>query len=209
MRVAGASGELLVAERRDISAFLAQLGDEEWRLSSLCGDWTVMEVAAHLASFLTVPVRGLATRMMRAGFSPSRANRQGVTTWADRGQSAIAAALGGTDVPGVARVYAKVGLTEAVVHHQDMRRALGRQREVPEERLRIALGVISRWPTGTGGNRRRRGVGLRATDMDWSLGSGPEVLGRAEALLMALAGRHQALDELSGEGIDLLARSFS
>jgi uncharacterized protein (TIGR03083 family) len=108
---------------------------------------------------------------------------------------------------GVAKVYAKVGLTEAVVHHEDMRRPLGLLRAVPEERLRVALGVIANRPaTGTGGNRRRRGVTLRATDIDWTIGSGPEVSGSCEAILMPLAGRRDALDELSGDGEALLTR---
>jgi uncharacterized protein (TIGR03083 family) len=108
---------------------------------------------------------------------------------------------------GVAQVYATVGLTEAVVHHQDMRRPLGHVRVVPEERLRLALAVIAKRPgTGTGGSRRRRGLTLRATDIEWRLGRGPEVTGPAEAILMTLAGRRAALDELSGEGKPMLAR---
>jgi hypothetical protein len=39
-----------------------------------------------------------------------------------------------------------------------------------------------------------------ATDLDWSHGSGPEVRGSGEALLMAMAGRRAALDDLDGPG---------
>lgn len=58
------------------------------------------------------------------------------------------------------------------------------------------------------GGRRRNGRGLRlvATDLDWSTGRGPEVRGTAEALLLAVAGRPVVLPELSGAGVDLLAR---
>ena len=46
-----------------------------------------------------------------------------------------------------------------------------------------------------------------ATDMDWSHGNGPEVTGPAEALVMMMAGRLVALDELTGEGkITLVTR---
>lgn len=200
-------GRQLHLERAEIHDFLAGLEDHEWQHASWCEGWTVIEVAAHLASVLGVSVMGLATRMARAGMFPPRANAQGVATWTSRGAPAIVHALGEHRPLGVARVYARVGLTEAVVHHQDMRRPLGHPREVPEQRLRVALGVIAGRPgTGTGGARRRRGVRLRASDIDWCLGDGPEVTGPAEAILMALAGRRAALDELSGEGKTLLAR---
>lgn len=200
---------LLLDERADIHGFLAELDDADWQTPSLCSGWTVMDVAAHLASFLSASISELAVRMARAGFWPPRANTQSVLAWTDRGTQAIVDRLSGRELPGVAKVYAKVGLTEAVVHHQDMRRPLGRTRVVPEERLRVALGVIAGRPgTGTGGSRRGRGLKLQATDLDWSLGAGPVVSGPAEAILMTLAGRRHALDELSGEGTAALARRF-
>jgi uncharacterized protein (TIGR03083 family) len=170
----------------------------------------VIEVAAHLAGFLSVSVVGLARRMARAGFSPQRANARDVATWTNRGAPAILAALSDDQPLGVAEVYRTVGLTEAVIHHQDMRRPFGERRAIPEIRLRAALGLISHRPgTGTGALRRRRGVRLTATDIDWSIGSGPLVTGPSEAILMALAGRMDALDELSGEGKALLAEHFA
>jgi len=98
-------------------------------------------------------------------------------------------------------------LFEAVVHHQDMRRPLGAERTIPEDRLSLALDVVCRLPTGTGGRRRSRQVRLRATDMAWSHGTGPEVTGPAEAVLMALAGRVEALEDLDGPGAEILANS--
>jgi hypothetical protein len=55
-----------------------------------------------------------------------------------------------------------------------------------------------------GGKRRVEGLTLRATDADWSHGSGPVVEGPAMSLLMATAGRGVALDDLSGEGLATL-----
>ena len=56
----------------------------------------------------------------------------------------------------------------------------------------------------TGAKRRIAGVTLRATDTDWRHGSGPEVTGPAIALLLAMAGRKTALDDLTGPGVALL-----
>jgi len=43
-----------------------------------------------------------------------------------------------------------------------------------------------------------------AEDVDWSTGSGPEVRGPGEAILLAIAGRNAAVDELSGPGVATL-----
>jgi hypothetical protein len=53
-----------------------------------------------------------------------------------------------------------------------------------------------------------RGVRLVATDLDWGHGKGPEVRGSGEALLMAMAGRRAALDDLDGPGKAKLAQRF-
>jgi hypothetical protein len=46
---------------------------------------------------------------------------------------------------------------------------------------------------------------LQATDIGWSWGDGPEVLGPAESILMAVAGRRATLGELAGPGLPILA----
>ena len=55
---------------------------------------------------------------------------------------------------------------------------------------------------------RVRGVQLVATDVDWAYGKGPEVRGPGEALLMAMAGRPAALDDLDGPGKAKLTQRF-
>src|SRR5947209_3113757 len=132
-------GDELRRERSEIHDYLSGLPDERWQHPSSCDGWTVMEVAAHLAGFLSVSVAGLAARMARAGFFPPYANSRDVARWSARGVSAIVAALSDDQPLGVGAIYAKVGLTEAVVHHQDMRRPFGARRPIPEPRLRIAL----------------------------------------------------------------------
>ncbi len=193
---------LFMDEMSDVHGFLAGLSSEHWDRPSLCGEWTVADVGAHLASFVGVPTWGLATRMARGGFNPTRANSHAVAAWRRRGSTATVETFAGNRVPALAKVYGRVGLTELVIHHQDMRRPLDQQRIVPEARLRVALGVAARWPMGTGAARRRRGVRLCATDIEWTLGDGPAVCGTAETILMALAGRPQVFAELSGEGVD-------
>jgi uncharacterized protein (TIGR03083 family) len=95
-----------------------------------------------------------------------------------------------------------IGLTDGLIHHQDIRRALAKPRDVPAQRLAAALPFSLRAPTLIG-RKLSRGLTLVATDMDWAWGSGPEVHGNAEALLMAFAGRGSVAGELSGDGVQV------
>jgi uncharacterized protein (TIGR03083 family) len=101
-----------------------------------------------------------------------------------------------------------IALTDGLIHHQDIRRPLGLLREVPEERVVPTLRTALFAPT-LRGVVRVRDVRLVATDVDWAFGRGPEVRGTAEALLMAVAGRRTAADELTGSGRERLARRLA
>lgn len=102
----------------------------------------------------------------------------------------------------------RIALTDAVIHHQDIRRPLGIGREVPAERLRCALDFAVMAPP-LRARKRVRGLELIATDISWRTGSGPFVEGPAEALLMSIAGRSSAVDELTGPGQPVLAERMS
>ena len=95
-------------------------------------------------------------------------------------------------------------LADTIVHTKDIRRALGMPRTIRAERLERVLDYAKGvgFPVGTKG--RIRGLSLRATDVPWTTGDGPEVAGTGEALLMAMVGRRVALDELHGSGVEQL-----
>jgi len=195
---------MLIEERHDLHRFLDGLDDSEWGVQSLCGDWTVLEVAAHLSSVVGVTRIGLMLRNMRYGSGTDGANRRSAAGWVDKGKSAIVEPFSDPKKLGLGFFYPKWAVCEAVVHHQDMARPLGRRRDPPADRVRVALGVLLRLRFLTGASRSSRAVSLNATDIDWSRGAGPEVRGRAESILMALAGRAIDPDELSGEGCAIL-----
>ena len=52
-----------------------------------------------------------------------------------------------------------------------------------------------------GSKRRITGLALLATDTEWSHGTGPEVAGPILSLVMAMTGRKEALDDLTGDGV--------
>jgi uncharacterized protein (TIGR03083 family) len=99
------------------------------------------------------------------------------------------------------------GLMHVLVHGQDMCRPLGITRDLPETHLLPVADFVKDDVHIFGAKKRIAGLTLTSTDMDWSHGNGPEVTGPAEALVMMMAGRLGALDDLSGEGkADLITR---
>ncbi|WP_067846766.1 maleylpyruvate isomerase family mycothiol-dependent enzyme [Nocardia lijiangensis] len=192
---------MLAEERADLVALLHDLRAEEWQTPSLCAGWSVRDVAGHLLYDTVAPLTygGLA---VRCGFSIDGMNDRMV----DKARTLSTAQLidkfenaAGT----LARLAPALVLADLFVHQQDIRRPLGRMRAIPADRLRRALEHPD--PFAHPG-RRSKGLRLVATDLDWARGSGLEVRGCAEALVMAVAGRTAVLDELEGDGVAELRR---
>ena len=57
---------------------------------------------------------------------------------------------------------------------------------------------------GCGSYKRTRDLHLVATDVGWSGGQGLEIRGPGEAILMAINGRADALNDLDGPGVEVL-----
>jgi hypothetical protein len=92
-------------------------------------------------------------------------------------------------------------LLDHVVHSIDMLRPLGIDRPASAVRLRAALDATPQVAGGARSKRRAAGLRLRANDVGWAGGEGPEVQGSAEDLLLALCGRPAGLEGLSGDGV--------
>jgi uncharacterized protein (TIGR03083 family) len=191
-------------ERADLAAFLATLTPQQWLTPSLCDRWTVKDVVAHVVSYEELSKWGVAKRLVRGAFVNS--NQIGVDEFAELTAEELMAFLNDHLVPRglTAGFGGMIALIDGTVHHQDLRRPLGRPRTIPTERL---LAVLQRVPSNPrlGAGRRIRGLRLRATDIDWTHGTGAEVTGTGEALLMAMTGRRIAVDELEGPGQPILA----
>ncbi|MGF1597927.1 MAG: maleylpyruvate isomerase family mycothiol-dependent enzyme [Acidimicrobiales bacterium] len=196
--------ELLNDERQELSSFLTTLTAADWETPSLCDEWSVLDVAGHLASAVGLTRRGLVARNLRYGSGTDGANARAAAAWTSRGPDQIVAVLGDPTRLGLGFFYPAWALCETVVHHQDIRLGLGRPRTIPADRLVVALDVLVKLPFITKAKRHTRKVAMRTTDIDWSHGKGPEVHGPAESLLLALAGRTRAAKGLAGDGTDTL-----
>ncbi|MGW8376786.1 maleylpyruvate isomerase family mycothiol-dependent enzyme [Streptomyces sp. ODS28] len=202
----GTVREMAGDERRELAAFLGELAPGEWEAPTLCAEWSVREVVAHVVSYDELSARDLVRRLAQARFSTDRSNALGVAAYAGREPDELLALLRAHPEPrGLPAAFGgMIALVDGFVHHQDIRRALGRPRDVPGARLQRVLTLALRAPV-LPARRNAKGLRLTATDVDWQRGAGPEVRGPGEALLMALAGRSATLDELSGSGASTLA----
>ena len=189
-------------ERSDLAEFLATLTPQQWDAPTLCDQWRVRDVVAHVYSYEDLGFGRLAVRFLKAGLDPDRVNALGVTDHADKSADELVARARDHIQPTglTALMGGRIALTDGVIHHQDIRRSLGLSRDIPPDRLVAALDTARSAPT-IGAAKRIRGVTLTATDLDWTTGSGPAVEGPAEALLMAVAGRRGITAELSGPGV--------
>jgi uncharacterized protein (TIGR03083 family) len=212
--------EEITSARRSLVATLASLSEEAWARGSLCDGWAVRDVVGHLlhqydiyrAPYPRAAVvrarfrinRFLAIEAKRYAFARSnpelvedlrRAEYERTTFW--------------RHTP-----WPEFALTEFVIHSQDIRRPLGIEDRPTTSELTIAAEVFA------GGTRRPNPLRrvfqrklpethFQATDVEWSHGSGPLAQGPLEAIVMVLAGRPQALVDLSGDGVAPLERALS
>jgi uncharacterized protein (TIGR03083 family) len=191
-------------EMLDLAERLAGLDEEQWNSPSLCALWRIRDVLAHVTAGAegAFGMGAIVGGMLRHGFNY---NRWVAADGRARGQQdpdVILRALrdAAANRKASARGRPVTGLMHVLIHGQDMCRPLGIQRELPEDHLVPVADFVKNDVHIFGARRRIVGLRLSATDMDWSHGNGPEVTGPLEALVMMMAGRRVALDDLSGEG---------
>jgi len=200
--------EMIAVERRGMADLIGSLTEDQLATPSLCGEWTVRDVAGHLYAAVSRP-RGVLLLLVRNGFRLHRANAQLAREVGRRPAAEIAAGLREQAAnPFRPPVVGYLGpLTDLQVHGQDIRRPLGISWQPDPARARVSLDFL------VGGRAigflpRKRAAGLRfeATDLAWSWGEGPGISGTAEALMLALCGRTVVLPELTGDGVATLRR---
>jgi len=198
--------DLARAERADFAEFLAGLTPEQWDQPSLCTKWRVRDVVAHAFGYDELDRDETVRQFVRGWLIPDRINAAVLELYRDRSpQQLLDMVQNHTDPRGFTAGFGgMIALVDGTIHHQDIRRTLGQPRTIPADRLKRVLGLVPGNPR-LGAGRRIRGLRLRATDIDWAHGHGPEVIGPGEALLMAMAGRPAALTDLAGPGHATLA----
>lgn len=192
-------------ERASLAELLGSLTEEEWDSPSLCAGWSVRDVVAHHLSYDELTTAAMVARFRRNLFRFDRANDDGLDAMVGVGPEQLLDLLRRHLTPsGLPTAFgSRIALLDCMIHQQDIRRPLGRPREIPAERLVPALDFALFAPP-IHARRRTRGLTLVAEDLAWRAGRGPAVIGPGEAILMAVAGRRGVTDALSGPGVPIL-----
>ena len=194
------------ANRRLLADFFDGLSAEQLDTPSLCGAWTVREVLGHLVMPLAGTVSGFLWGVVRARGSVNRASENLARQLAQRPVEELTSLLrAGADEHGRAPGVGPMGqMADGCVHLRDCARPLGLPDDVSLADWRMVLDWLPPGVPGLVPRRRVAELSLRATDQDWTWGTGEEVSGASEALAMAVAGRPVALADLTGPGVPVL-----
>lgn len=177
------------AERSWLADFLESLAVDDWQHPSLCAQWTVRDLAAHLAMAQS-RVRELIWPVVRAGFRYDAFVRD----------TALRSPLSHEEIVGTLRGF--VGsrrrvafisdlepLIDILVHIQDICRPLGIDHPMPPAAAAAAADRVVSAPRPIRLWTPPRGVRLVAADIDWAYGTGPELSAPMQVHLLTLTGR--------------------
>jgi uncharacterized protein (TIGR03083 family) len=194
------------AERAALADCWERLRPEQWRAASWCDGWSVQVTAGHVLAAAEQTVPNFSKEFVLAAFRfdvfAERAARRLGGLPPEEMVRRLRARTTTTNHPPAPVV---VMLGEVVVHGEDIRRPLGLAHEVPSDALTAVADNYVTTNLLLGAKRRIAGLRLRATDVDWSHGTGPEVRGPLTSLILAMSGRTPALGDLHGEGLAVLA----
>ena len=192
-------------ERKALATDLRALDNAQWQAVSLCGQWTVRDVTAHMTATAKITPPAFFAKLAMSGFSFGRLQDKDIAV--EKGASPadtlarfVAAENSTNHPPGPADTM----LGETIIHAEDIRRPLGFQHEYPTEAVVRVADFFKGSNLLIGSKKRIDGLTLRATDADWSHGSGPEVSGPLLSLVMVMTGRKAALGDLTGDGVATL-----
>jgi uncharacterized protein (TIGR03083 family) len=198
------------AERHALANDLSSVSPEQWQTPSLTEGRTVLDTLAHMIATARMTPPQFLAKMAASGFRFERMAAREIERESAGGPAATlerfrSVADRSSGPPGPSTSW----LGETLVHAEDIRRPLGYEHDYPTDAVTKVIEFYAGSNLLIGGKRRVGGLTLKATDAEWSRGSGPVVEGPAMALLMATAGRRAALDRLSGPGLDTLRARMS
>ena len=196
---------LVRVERTALADDLQGLSAAQWGHATLCGQWDVEQVVAHLTAAASLNQWQWLRSMVGARFRPEVHNQRRLaehrgTTPAET-LDRFRAVINSTTAPsGHTPAY----LGEVLVHAQDIRWPL-RLPGIPSvEALTPVADFFARRDFTVASRTHVAGLQLRADDGQFASGSGPLVTGSTLALVMSMAGRVSSLDQLDGPGVPIL-----
>ncbi len=193
------------AERTALAEDLSELTAEQWQHNTLCEEWNVEEVVAHLTAAASLNQWQWVRSMLGARFRVDVHNRRQMVE--HRGNTPaetpdrFRAIIGSTTAPsGHTGAY----LGEVLVHAQDIRQPLGLPRTPDVDALAPVASFFASRNFTVASRTAVAGLRLRADDGSFATGTGPLVIGSTLSLVMSMAGRSDYLGQLTGPGVSIL-----
>lgn len=196
--------------RRYLVDLFETLTPQQWDTASLCAGWTVRDVAGHL-TMLDMSTLDIVRLALRHPGSTNRLIHKGSQEIASRhSNEELVAKI--RALIGSRRTFPGLGGMEALLdlhaHTLDVTLPLGIDPELPPDQLAPCADHV----IGYAGGRNSKvfahlpidGVTLRATDTDWTHGTGPEASGRMQDLYLVVTGRRAGFDGVTGPGVAAL-----
>jgi uncharacterized protein (TIGR03083 family) len=175
---------------RGLASLLDDSPGEVWQAPSLCENWQVRHVVAHVTMPARLTPEQYGAEMAAAGgdftvLSDTVALRDGALPVADLLDQLRSAHLHAWQPPGGGALGA---LSHAVIHSLDVTVALGRPTVAPTEAVTALLEQLTA-ARGSWFGIDLTGVQLAATDTGWSWGEGSVVAADSGELVALLSGR--------------------
>lgn len=197
-------------ERAALAQDLAGISAEQWRRGTLCGQWDVEQVLAHLTAAASIGQWRWIRSMLGARFRPDVHNlrrlKEHLGPTPEQTLEQFRAIVTSTTAP-TSDTAAYLG--EVVVHAQDIRHPLGLAHTPSIEALTPVADFFARRDFAVPSRSNAAGLELKADDGPFAAGAGPLVTGPTLALVMAMAGRVAYLEQLQGPGLETLRQRLA
>lgn len=188
------------AEFLALARILDSISDQQWETPSLCEGWAVREVVAHVTMAARYTEDEFMAKLREYSFDFTLLSNAIAKQDAALPSATLVADLR-SDVmhhwtsPEGGYLGA---LIHVVIHGLDVTVPLGIASRVPEGAIRTVLDELT-----SGGTHGHFGIdlsgrALRATDIDWTYGSGAVLRGSAEDLALVVCGRSLPAGRLDG-----------
>ena len=192
-------------ERAALAADVEGLTDAQWQTPSLCTGWSVMQVLGHMTAAATSSPGKFFGGLLKSGFKFNKMAEVDIARETEGGPAATLKRFKNAinlskAPPGPKDTW----LGETIVHGEDIRRPLGISHAYDPEGLKEVADFFKGSNLIIRAKKRIAGLTLKATDAEWTTGTGPLVEGPLLSLVMAMTGRKPACDDLSGDGLATL-----
>ena len=192
------------AEAEALLEYLHQVPEARWGSGTVCDPWSVKHLVAHLTALSNQTLPNFAKRMVSTGFNFQKVVDGDLQKYLKSREEMLQKFESSIRNPTTPKMLDAVALGEFMVHGEDIRRALGDRGEHSSTHVSAIGKMYAESKKPLNGRVRTKGLSLRATDGDFAWGAGPEVAGPGIDLLLAVAGRVEALDHCEGEGLSTM-----